>query len=259
MRVVVVLFVALVATACTRPKKPQIQCKRPIQITAEVGGVWWFGEMHGTQESPAFIGDVACAVAQADHHVQVGLEIWASEQAAIERYLDNGDRARLLAGPFWAHHDGRSSVAMVELIDRVRWLRKAGAKVDIVAYDITDKPDRDEAMAIKVLASRDAKGVFVGLSGNIHSRKTQWNEVKPLVSHLVDAKLNVRTHDVSASGGTIWACMATDDHEPVCGEHPMSKDEKSGTPWTLGPPRDDAHHGVYYVGETKASPPARGT
>ena len=257
MRIAVALLLLACAVSCTRPKKPRLECKRPIQINAEAGSVWWFGEMHGTQESPAFIGDLACAIAQGDHHVQVGLEIWASEQNAIDSFMQNGDRARLLKGPFWAQHDGRSSVAMVDLLDRVRWLKRAGALVDVVAYDITDKPDRDQAMAIKVLSARDAKGVFVGLSGNIHSRKKQWNETKPLVSHLVDAKLNVRTHDVSASGGTIWACIATDDHEPVCGEHPMSKDPKAGTPWTFGPARDDAHDGVYYVGETKASAPAR--
>jgi hypothetical protein len=213
--------------------------------------------MHGTQESPAFLGDVACAVAQQEHHVQVALEIWNTEQPAIDRFLATGDRATLLAGPFWSQHDGRSSTAMVELLDRVRWLQRAGAKIDVVAYDVTSQPDRDQAMAIKVLAARDDRGVIVGLSGNIHSRRTRWNETTPLVAHLVDAKLQVKTHDVAAAGGTMWACRATPDHEPVCGEHPMSKDDSPGTPWTLGPKRDDSHDGVYYVGATKAAFPAK--
>ena len=94
-------------------------------------------------------------------------------------------------------------------------------------------------------------------AGNIHSRKQKWNEVTPLVMHLVGAKLPVKTHDVSAAGGTFWACMAVGDGEPTCGENPMSADPKSGTPWTLGPPRDESHDGVYYVGKTTAAFPAR--
>src|SRR6185503_3198583 len=112
-----VLAVAAVGTSgCRRPQKPRIECKKPVQLNAEAGSVWWFGEMHGTVESPAFVGDVACAVAQAGHHVQVGLEIWNTEQLAIERFLETGDRNRLLSGPFCAQHDGRSSTAMVELL-----------------------------------------------------------------------------------------------------------------------------------------------
>jgi hypothetical protein len=170
--------------------------------------------------------------------------------------LSTGERDRLLSGPFWAQHDGRSTTAMVDLLDRIRWLRRAGANIDVVAYDVTDQPDRDQAMAIKVLTARDARGVFIGLSGNIHSRHTKWNEVTPLVNHLVDAKLAVKTHDVSSAGGTMWACMATPDHEPVCGEHPNSN-HGAGTPWTFGPARDASHDAVYYVGATKAAFPAK--
>lgn len=256
MRAALLLALVALVVGCKRPGKPRIECPRPVQIPAEAGSVWWFGEMHGTNESPAFVGDVACAVAQAGFRVQVGLEIWATEQKAIERFLETGERDRLLSGPFWAAHDGRSTTAMVELLDRIRWLKRAGGIIDVVAYDITDKPDRDQAMAIKVLSSRDGRGVFVGLSGNIHSRRTKWNEVTPLVMHLADANLAVKTHDVSASGGTFWACLATGDHEPVCGEHPMH-DGGKGVPWTLGPPRDPSHDGVYHVGKTSAAFPAK--
>jgi hypothetical protein len=49
------------------------------------------------------------------------------------------------------------------------------------------------------------------------------------------------------------ACLAL----VALGEHSMPHDPKSGTPWTLGPPRDDSHDGVYFVGNTTAAPPAR--
>jgi len=51
--------------------------------------------------------------------------------------------------------------------------------------------------------------------------------------------------------------MGTPDHEPVCGVHPNSDDGGNGAVWTIGPRRDPAHDGVYFVGKTRVSPPAR--
>jgi hypothetical protein len=148
---------------------------------------------------------------------------------------------------------------MVALVERVRALRAAGAKIDIVLYDDPIE-NRDEAMAARVIALRDAKAIFVALSGNVHSRRTKgtpWDpSLVPTVARLLAANLPVTTFDVSAAGGTMWACLSTPDHVPDCGEHPNSNGGP-GTPWTLGPPRDDAHDGVYYVGPTHASYPAK--
>lgn len=225
------------------------------------GAIVWFGEMHGTEESPRFVGDAACQAAKVGH-VQLGLEIPHRETALVEQYLRSkgsaDDRDALLAGAFWRQHDGRSSRAMADLIERVRVLRGAGAKIDLVLFDGPGNP-RDEAMAKLVMKLRDPQAIFVALSGNVHSRRTKgtrWDpELVPTVAHLVAANLPVTTFNVSAAGGTIWACMATDDHEPECREHPNNHDG-DGTPWTLGPPRDPAHDGVYFVGATKASFPA---
>lgn len=259
----VVLLGLLALAACGANSTKSFSCERPIAgLDAQLGAgrVIWFGEMHGTEESPRFASDAACQAAK-QGPVQLGLEIWRDEQPRIDRYLKSrGDKAArdaLLAGPFWAQHDGRSSRAMVSLIDRMRVLRGQGAPISIVAYDVIDKPDRDLAMAEAVLAARDPKARFVGLSGNIHSRRAKWHDLVPLVAHLVAKGVTVATHDVSASGGTLWGCVSTDDHEPVCGEHPMGNDDESGAPWSLGAARDDAHDGIYFVGATTAAAPAR--
>lgn len=233
-----------------------IECGKPIAgLPLRAGNIVWFGEMHGTEESPRFVGDVACQASQVAR-VQLGLEVPHEEQSRFDRYLASGgstaDREALLAGPFWAQADGRSSKAMVTLVERVRVLRNAGAKIDLVAYD-DPVPSRDLAMAEMVIKRRDSHAIFVALSGNLHSRK----KGTFTVAHLVERKLPVTTYNVSASGGEFWACMATPDHEPVCGVHPNSDDGGKGAPWTLGPPRDDAHDGVYFVGKTTASPPAK--
>lgn len=220
----------------------------------------WFGEMHGTNESPRFVGDVACHAAHVAP-VQLGLEIPIDEQGAIDRYLAGpggpADRSALLAGSFWRQHDGRSSTAMAALIERVRALRAAGAKISIVAFD-AGGADRDASMADLVARVRDPHAIWVALSGNIHSRRTRglpWNAAfVPTVAHLVERGLAVTNFDVAATGGTFWACLGPDPEHTVCGEHPLHG--KPGTPWTLGPPRDAAHVGTYHVGTTTAAYPA---
>jgi len=257
------LFV--VALAACGGRQAKHTCDKPvigIEPHLKAGAIVWFGEMHGTEESPRFVGDVACQAAKVAR-VQLGLEIWKDEQPRFDAYLKSkgtpADRNALVDGPFWQQADGRSSQAMVTLVERVRVLRAAGAAIDIVLYDDPIE-NRDEAMAKRVIAVRDSKAIFVALSGNVHSRRTngtQWDpNLVPTVAHLVAAKLPVTTFNVSARGGTLWACMATPDHEPDCGEHP-NHDDGPGTPWTLGLPRDDAHDGVYFVGPTKASYPAK--
>ncbi|NVB78030.1 MAG: hypothetical protein HOV81_06510 [Kofleriaceae bacterium] len=240
-----------------------VKCERRLPALVpqlHAGTFVWFGEMHGTEESPRFVGDAVCEAARVAR-VQLGLEIWRSEQASIDDYLRTGDRKKLLAGPFWATNDGRSSTGMVELLDRVRALRKKGAKIEVVAYDVPEAKDRDFEMAKAVIQARDALAIYVGLSGNIHSRRTKgtpWNpDLVPMVAHIAEAGPRVVTYDVSASGGEMWACMATPDHEPECGVHPNSDTAKGARPWTLGPAKDASHDGVYYVGVTKAAPPAK--
>lgn len=246
----------LLLAACSAGQKP-VKCERSIAgLGLEKGRVVWFGEMHGTVESPKFVGDVVCQAARTGR-VQLGLEISSQEQSRIDKFIADGNREKLIGGPWWSQHDGRSSVAMAGLIERVRELRKAGAKISIVAYDTPTADDRDKAMADFVRRARRAGEVFVGLSGNIHSRRAKWNELTPMVAHLIASGVAVKTYDVSAAGGTFWACTSEGGGELVCGEHEMSSDPRSGVPWTIGSPRDDAHDGVYYVGRTNASPPAR--
>lgn len=266
MKFLVLVAACIAVTACAPRKQdtgPILKCERrliDLVPQLQAGTFIWFGEMHGTEESPRFVGDAVCEAARIGK-VQLGLEIWRSEQASLDDYLKTGDRKKLLAGPFWATTDGRSSTGMVELLDRVRALRKKGARIEVVAYDVPEAEDRDFAMAKTALSARDALAIYVGLSGNVHSRRTKGTsfnpDLVPMVAHIAEAGPRVVTYDVSASGGEVWACMATADHEPVCGVHPNSDTANGARPWTLGPARDDAHDGVYYVGVTKAAPPAK--
>jgi len=105
------------------------------------GTIVMLGEIHGTVEIPAFVGDLACQALARGHRVLLGLEYPASEQADLEAYLtsDGGPAARraLLASALWqaACPDGRSSQAIFDLIERARALHQDEYPVDVFAFD----------------------------------------------------------------------------------------------------------------------------
>src|SRR5207253_1601063 len=95
------------------------------------------GEMHGTVEAPRAVADLALLAARAGYDIEVGLEISTAEQPAFDRYLESSgqpsERAALLAGAHWHAEfpDGRSSEAMLDLIERIRALRHAGHRAHV--------------------------------------------------------------------------------------------------------------------------------
>ena len=67
-----------------------LDCGTPIAGVAPLlvpGTIVMLGEIHGTVETPAFVGDLACHGLVRGHRVLLGLEYPASEQADLETYL----------------------------------------------------------------------------------------------------------------------------------------------------------------------------
>ncbi len=155
----------LLATSCEHRRSASAPaCDRTIAgLNSHIhhGSLLWFGEMHGTEESPRFVGDVVCQAAQS-MRVQLGLEIWSVEQPRIDHYLKSdgaaADRTALTYGAFWRQHDGRSSEGMLALLEHVRLLRHGGASIEVVAYDVEPSArDRDGVMADFVARARDPR------------------------------------------------------------------------------------------------------
>src|SRR5262245_33049718 len=94
------------------------------------------GEVHGTHEMPEAMLAVACSAAQ-HRPVRIGLGIPVAENERIERFLKDGDRAELLCGSFWHREfqDGRSSEAMLTLLDQIRRVRQLGVDVGVFLFD----------------------------------------------------------------------------------------------------------------------------
>ncbi|NTX50684.1 hypothetical protein [Myxococcus sp. CA039A] len=247
--------------------KPECgEAPRGLEALLKPGGLVLFGEMHGTEEVPRFVGDVACHASVQGLAVRVGLEIPSEEQGPLDAFLAADDaqksQADLLLRPFWMRdvQDGRSSKAMLQLLSRLRELRRSGAKLTVVAFDVAKSADRDGEMAKNLLAalSKGAEDLTLVLAGNLHVRLekgTPWDaNYTPMGWHLAQAKLPVTSLNNSYTGGSAWVCMG---QNAVCSAYPMKGKDKGERPFVEHAASvENGYHGVFHVGAITASLPA---
>ncbi|MCH9684656.1 MAG: hypothetical protein K0V04_24690 [Deltaproteobacteria bacterium] len=252
---------------------PSIEGATPL---TEPGAVLLIGEMHGTNEAPEAVGRIAChAARRPERSVIVALEIAKDNQAAVDTFLasDGSSEARLavLQAPHFVQpfKDGRSSAAMVDLLESIRGWRSQGAAIDVLCYDVnpgwhTTGVQRDAVMAESIVAARHAHATaaLVVLSGNIHNRTkpgTPWDPAfVPMGVPVREAFPHTISLDFDSAGGTFWACMATPEGETKCGTAQGSGTERGSSAFVeLFDEADDAgFDGTLYVGTTTASEPA---
>jgi hypothetical protein len=237
------------------------------------GAVLLFGEMHGSAEIPAFVGDVACAVRAADLPVLVALEVPVEELPRIEAFLATAgapaDRAALLAGPFWseAFQDGRRSAAMLELLDRLRGLRQVLGGVTVTAFDGVRKEAsgqaRDEAMAARLVAAIQATAketVALVLAGNVHTRTrpgVPWDASYRPMAYLAVPQLEGRkvlAFDLASPPGAVWMCPSAD--AASCGPQQVGGRGDGRPRLELLPAPEGGHDGRFHVTSLTPSPPA---
>jgi hypothetical protein len=183
------------------------------------------GEMHGTQETPALVGNLLDAYAARRHPVILALEVSTQEQPRFDRYMASrdtaADRAALLAGGHWRerHHDGRDSRAMFDLIAHAQRLHAGGAPVSLLAFDAGGE-DRNRGMAdcLRAALSRRPDATVLVLTGNVHAmtRRPPWTMLDeqghpiepPMTAGRYLADLAPLSVDVQAAHGAYWACRA---------------------------------------------------
>lgn len=221
------LVVSMVsACAAQRPvtaERVQRRCGPEIVGAArliEPGRVVLLGEMHGTNEIPYFVAELACQATARGTPVTVAIEVALHEQAAVDAFLDSEgtpeDRRRLLNGNFWnrPYQDGRTSRAMLALLERLRTLRRTGAAIRVVAYDAPglEHNFREEAMARNLLGARDGheQEVFLVLCGNVHARTvagTEWDAtLVPMGARLREQVPELVALDAEYGPGSAWTC-----------------------------------------------------
>lgn len=224
------------------------------------------GELHGTVETPAIVGELAARLAGEDQLLVVGLEIWRSEQPAVDRFLASAgldeDRARLLEGPFWQIRDGRSSEAMVDLIERLR-LIMLKAPLRVLAFDVDQRQDpsggaeRDRQMGEALLAALAAQpdARLLVLAGNFHTRvqgSAPWDPEHRFAGHYL-ASRDPYAIEVIGVSGSAWMCPGPDNCRAWALQAPAAPGLELGDELNAR-----KHHGSWRLPQTTASPPALG-
>lgn len=194
--------------------------------------LWIVGEIHGTRETPQLV-EVLLDRASAAGKVTLALEIPTFEQPALDAYLSSpgsaSDKKKWLETPFWSRiHDGRSSRAMMQLVDRVKDWRDQGRHIEIVAagepdYDAAAvekaggvTPYKDSGMAAEIKQALERGAPVIAVMGNFHA---DYKDLSPLprpadtgpsvVERLSDASPLLIW--VTAAQGQAWECQGDND------------------------------------------------
>lgn len=254
-------WVGLVITLAALSARASEPCRWPAAMPSPA--VVLVGEIHGTDQAPAFVGQLACAASADGTAVTVALEISAQEQPRLDTYLASAGtpaaRAAMLAGPFWTRstQDGRSSAAMLALLERLRRLHADGRRIAVIAVDDERAGTRDMDMAEHITRAVHAGGRVIALLGSVHASQRLGRPSLPdyapagyLLRGL--APLGVR---MGAHGGEAWVCA------PTCGVLAVG-DQRVGDAsvgYAAGDRAQSGYDGDYTVPLYTASLPAVGT
>lgn len=303
-RWIATLFASAGLAACstvgagdTQAANASPQCA-PLAGSADIardaeGKILILGELHGTAESSAAVGEFVCSVAT-EGPVLVAIEwsvsrekelmdAWALPQEAFSEAL--------LAIEEWrVRKDGWSSVATYNFLMRIHGLKDAGADIDIFPFSGFRNPEEREqfadlriseqfeALGAKNLGEAAARRPYrhvVTLVGDAHASKRLLNFESPpyrAMAMILAETENVVSLDLRHSGGAAWNCVlkpgakfepgkqiTPEDEE--CSAHELRGHEGyEGRPemalWSDdGPPPVEGFDGYYFVGTISASPP----
>lgn len=217
------------------------------------------GEVHGTNEAPALVGDLACASAKSGNAVVVALEVPIEEQARLDRFLTSdgtdADQKALLNSEFWTRQpqDGRSSAAMLKLLHQLRTLRAEGAQISVLAVDDGMAGSRDAGMAMRIRAAHSGGTAVIALLGNVHASRKKGHQGMPDYEPAGYLLSDRNPHSIYVRGpaGTAWVCV------PECGVTPIPNNRFVGAKKGYMPVNGvmPGYDGLYAASSTTASLP----
>jgi len=187
-----------------------------------------FGETHGTNELPDFVGNVVSNFARSGKPVTLGLELPAELQGGINFYLEARSEAKglamLLANEFWLREskfqDGRSSLSILRLLGTARHLRQSGSDIEVIALEgRIEEGDFERGMAAaiwhEILGNVGRKNIV--LTGYLHAkpdRGAPWDPDYESVGYRL--RCIARNVKLATSGGGSWHCSGG-----MCGASPI--------------------------------------
>jgi hypothetical protein len=173
----------------------------------------------GANEPLAALEAFACEAANRALPITFALSMPIDEQDSLNQFLSSkGDaeaRKTLLARRFWLRdwQDGRSSVAVLDFLERVRVRRSHGEAVTVLAVDINQAGNPRYARAAAVLLRhREANGgLTVAFLGSVMGSRRlggEWDsQLRPVGARLAGVLPGkVKSLDVAFNGGTHWTC-----------------------------------------------------
>ncbi len=253
-----------------------------------------FGEVHGSQQSPAFVGNLACALAARGERVLVAVELSSIHDAALQaawRQSPEEFSTTLSTKALAGQNDGVGSVAMRNMLVRRHALHRAGKPISFVAFNgahddaqrakFADQPgqgphEASQAENIRNAADAGRYDRVLVLIGNLHARKEEIARggftFRPMAMQLAPAS-QIVSLNMATAGGTAWSCQMRAGLKPepgkpitsemiACAAYPMRSDAPiKRLPFvTLQPlpgrQRDPAYDGSFWLGPVTASPPA---
>ena len=253
-----------------------------------------FGELHGTQEAPQFVGEIVCALAGTGERVLLAIEHSASDNPTLQKaWSATGQEfgPMLLEAGWQGREDGVASEAMYSMMLRAHRLKEEGAAIEVVAFNgfsseaqrerfaHLDGQGRSEAAEAETVALAASKGGFdrvLILVGSLHARKDRVKAggasfeamAKRLERFGETVSLRMRH-----AAGTSWNCVLRPDFDHSAGRavgpedidcdiHPTGGDadlERSPyidlTPFTAEQ-SGGSFDGFFWVGPVSGSPPA---
>lgn len=240
--------------------------------------VIFLGEMHGTNESPEALQQLACAALERGKPVRIGLEAnWPQGvllDAALTEPFD--ERAVFRAAPImWTTLDGRGSAAILGLLRQVAAWRADGFDVSVFAFDAEREEwatgdnsysPRDATMARHVDRQTEGfDGAVLVLTGSFHAQKQPFDYADgtftPMAS-LITAR-DVLSLEMLHAGGEAWvnAAIENEDGTIVDSVGPLKMD-RTAPPGSVSrtivmkPSKPGDFDGAYITGPITASAPA---
>lgn len=230
-----------------------------------------FGELHGSNEIPAFFADQVEILLKAGHGVHVGLEMSASDQDGLRAAMTLPDperRRALLELEQWrAGRDGRNSVAMARMLGRLGKLgARFGNRLSLFSFDIAydwrgEANDRDRFMAETIGRQRQAipdADYLLVLVGNAHAfgvPGAPWDPTfRSMTVQLEESHPVISLRNLQ-SGGEAWMCT------PECGPRKVLGLDQSRSraiylePFEMDWSDQSVYDGVFFVGELSPSEP----
>ena len=253
-----------------------------------------FGETHGSNEAPDFVGELVCALALRNEPVLLAVEHSSIYNDAFQQAWEGPAEhlpAAMAAAGWQGRQDGVASEAMLRLVRRAHALKAAGYPVSIVAFNGARDDEQRERFAhlpaqgpheaaqaenIAVAAAAREYAQVIVLVGNLHAQKqtvqTGGEAFEPMAMRLAQYG-DVISLGMHSAGGETWNCQLREDYEIVPGE-PITSDAIACGAYAFGAdatlerdpfmelgdfaarPFGEAYDGYFWIGRATASPPA---